>query len=56
VNFADSSSRVVGVELQFERESTGKVVIGEMPRRLAQTLFHEQVEAVSLNFEKVGQG
>ena len=49
--------RVVGVELQFERESSGEV--GD--RRdglegLAQTLFHEQVEAVSLNFEKVRQG
>ena len=57
LGLAPDSSEPVGVELEFERESSGEV----RDRRdglegFTQTLLHEQVKAVSLNFEEVGQG
>src|ERR1019366_4601032 len=48
--------RVVGVELEFQRQSSGEV----RDRReglegLAQTLLHEQIETVSLDLQEIGQ-
>ena len=47
---------VIGIELELERQASGEV----SNRRnglesLSQTLFHEQIEAISLDFEEIRQ-
>jgi hypothetical protein len=49
--------RVIGVELKFQRQATSEVRNRRQGfERLTQTLLHEKVETVSLDFEEVRQG